>query len=247
MGPRSALLLAGVTGFLWFHRRNQAFAAGAALALASVKPLVLALLWVALALWVFSGRRWRVLSGGLIAVGLASVVAVMIDPQVFEQYLALYRLQPPTEWASPTMGGLLRLPSVLLGRDQYWLQYVPLAAGVIWLLAYWRRHRSDWDWRVELPLLVAVSLATMPYGWDYDGILALVPVIAVAAALHRALPTARIRVVAIYVGINAAALALNLLHTGAFWFFWLAPALLVWYLWARNFYERKAEVTLGAA
>ena len=42
----------------------------------------------------------------------------------------------------------------------FWFQFVPPVAGVIWFVLYWRKHRQDWNWQDQMPVLVTASLLT---------------------------------------------------------------------------------------
>jgi hypothetical protein len=63
-----------------------------------------------------------------------------------------------------------------------WLQFVPTVIGIAWF-AYWRRHHREWSWEARLPLLLLVSIATAPYSWAHDYILALPSFVALTVAL----------------------------------------------------------------
>jgi len=55
--------------------------------------------------------------------------------------------------------------------------------------AYWWARRRNWDWTVETPRLVAVSILAAPYGaWGFDLVVLLVPVVRAAARLVHAQP-----------------------------------------------------------
>ena len=51
----------------------------------------------------------------------------------------------------------------------------PLVAQAC-VVIYWLRQRQRWEWRTQLPMLIAASLATAAYGaWQFDMILLLLP------------------------------------------------------------------------
>src|SRR5262249_42925350 len=138
--------------------------------------------WIALLLWTVRQRRWKVLGGGLLA-GLAAVaVALACNPAVLGQYWRTFTSQPPAQYHSPTLGAALRL---LLGEEQFRLQFLAMVPGLAWFVPYWRRHRTAWDWNERLPLLLLVSVVTAAYGaWPFDLVLLLVPVMQVAATVR---------------------------------------------------------------
>jgi hypothetical protein len=82
-----------------------------------------------------------------------------------------------------------------------------------------------------MPWLLLVSFLTASYGaWPYDLVVLLVPVLEAAARLvHRGQREPLLLALAGYLGFNAVALTMNLLHVNAEWFIWMTPALLVGY------------------
>ena len=127
------------------------------------------------------------------------------------------------DYVTSTLGTLFRL---LFGPVYYNLQFVSCVLGLLWLLLGWRAHRDAWDWGRQAPLLILVSLATTPYGWMFDAVVALPALLSVARTRVVLLP------ILIYLVINLLGLALNLMGLTAIWYLWFAPALLACYLLA---------------
>lgn len=229
MGQIGPLLLLGIVGFLRYTRLRRDGLAGAYLALIAIKPHLLYLVWPALALWAMQTRRWRAPAGAALTLLAATTIALAANPRVIGQYLAATAADSPLVWATPTFGSLLR---TLFGFDRRWLQFVPLAPGLIWLLLYWRRCRNAWEWPAAMPLLLLVSTTTTAFGWSFD-LVVLTPAILVVARrlLATGLSPRALLLVLAYVGFNAAAWSLYGRVTD-FWQLWLSPALLIWYLGA---------------
>ena len=72
----------------------------------------------------------------------------------------------------------------IISPNTTWLQYLPSALGCIWALAYFRRHREDWDWMEHGSLLMLVSVLVAPYTWLMDQAI-LIPALLHAAYLTR--------------------------------------------------------------
>ncbi len=182
-GQITPLMLLGAVLFLICLKQGREGLAGAASVLLAIKPHLSYLFWIALLLWMIERRRWAVFAGGVLA-GLAAIgVALLCNPAVLGQYWYTFSNQPPAQYRSPTLGMALRL---LLGEDQFRLQFLALVPGLLWLAFYWRRHRQDWDWSERLPMLLLVSLLTAAYGaWLFDLVLLLVPFLQVAADIRR--------------------------------------------------------------
>jgi hypothetical protein len=261
MGQIGPVLLLGIAGFLRFERAGRDGLAGACLALLAIKPHLLYLIWLALLLWALPARSWtprswtprpwRVPVGAALALIAATASALIANPHVIGQYLVATAADSPLVWATPNLGSLLR---TIFGFQIHWLQFVPLAPGIIWLAFYWRRHATDWRWPDHMPLLLLVSVTTAAFGWSFDLVVLLPAILVVAqhvlvAGPDRSAersrrgswrPRRRVCLLALtYIGFNAAAWAL-FSRASDFWQFWLAPALLVWYLFACGRYDESS-------
>lgn len=224
-GQTSALLLLGVVGFLYFTRHRKWWLAGISLAFLTVKPHVLFLFLLAVALWSVDRKQWRVILGFILTLFATTAIAWAINPDVIQQYILAIRTYPPANWATPTIGGFLRL---IFGTGRFWLQFIPPLIGIIWLIYYWIRNRASWDWFEQTPILVLVSTLTAAYGWTWDQSVSIIAILQIALLM---LPFQRnlsnILIVVSYVLIDFLALTIR---GNQFWTLWLAPALLIWYL-----------------
>ncbi|MFN2581504.1 MAG: glycosyltransferase family 87 protein [Candidatus Dormibacteria bacterium] len=184
MGQVSTVMLAGLVGFVQSVSRRRDIAAGAWVAATLLKPQLLALVWVALLLWVITGRRWKVPGGIAATVIMASLAALVPNHHVFAQYQDLMTSAPPTAtFESPSISSILQVFAHAAGS---WPQYLPTIAGVCVMMAIWYRRRHTWDIVRELPWLITASLFVTAYGgWSFDLVLLLVPILAVGAALVR--------------------------------------------------------------
>jgi hypothetical protein len=226
MGQIAPLMLAGLVGFLYFQRQSRDGLAGLALVPVMVKPQLFHLVWLALLLWAIHGRRWLVLGGAATGLITATGIALATNPHVLAQYAAVIISHPPVECLSPTAGAVLR---ALLGRERFWLQFLPPLLGSAWFVVYWVRHRNAWEWSEQLPLVLLVSLLTTSYGaWAFDLVVLLLAVLRLAVSLSRTGSWRRPLVG--YLAVNTLALALNLAGVDGFWFVWMTPAALVAYL-----------------
>ncbi|HZU38015.1 MAG TPA: glycosyltransferase family 87 protein [Gemmataceae bacterium] len=231
MGQLGPFQLLSLCLFLHLISKHADWGAGAVLALATVKPHLLLLFWIALGLWILSQRRWQVAAGAGCTLLLAGAVTLAVNPHVFEQYRAALagRLASETlDYQAPTLGAFLRLS---LGEGLSWVQYAPTVVGIAWILAYWWRKRQAWDWHRDLPLVLLVSYATALYGWLGDQVVLLVPVIQATGWLVRGSDTRTVRLMilayALLDGIVLAAKVAGLTEAGQFW---VAPALCAGYV-----------------
>ncbi len=234
-GQISALVLLGVAGFLALSDRRRWLAAGACLPLVAIKPQLLHLFWIAVLLWTVRGRRWAILLGAVAATAALVLAATLVDPGVVPQFLHMATYEAPQAPAS-TLGTLLRLLlAVTTGYQAFWLQFVPPAASLLWFVPYWLRRRHDWEWRAEAPIVLVAALATTAYGWIYDQIVLLVPVVQLATTVAGSGGLAGHReLIAGYLAINAAILVMNVAGVNAFWYVWVPFAFGGWWLAARR-------------
>jgi len=229
LGQIDPLILAGLAGFLYFESRSRHGLAGACLVLMTVKPHLFYLFWIALILWVFEARRWAVLVGAVLAGVVAIMVAAAANPSVVFQYFEVISNQPPPlNWLTPTVGTLLRLQ---FGMDRHWLQFMPMALGIAWLLLWRHRWRLAWSWAAQLPLLVLVSLATTSYAWFYDQAILLPALIQIAATGWGIWPERRrIWIFALFVGLNSVLALMVARRLPPLAFVWSFSAWLIFYL-----------------
>lgn len=232
-GQIGPFILLGITAFLLAERTGRPWLAGASGVLIAIKPHLVYLFWIALAVWAVRRplpTRWKVIAGGVLAGLLATAIPLACNPEVIYQYRDAMTQRTPDHWKSPTLGSLLR---ELLDQDAFKLQFVPTLFGLAWLAAIgWRDRNRDWDWPDRMPMLVLVSFATASYGaWPFDLVILLPAVIHVAAGLAAVGTRTRIIVAAtVYLAVNAAALAMNLAGVTSEKFVWIAPTLLVAYV-----------------
>jgi hypothetical protein len=247
LGQISPLVLLGVVGFLICERNGRLGWAGACAVLAAAKPHLVFLFGVALLLWAWDRRHWRVILGGVIALAGLTTLPLVCNLRVLEQYHDALGRRPP-EMLSPTLGALLRLA---FGLDKLWLQYVPLLLGLAWLVIHWARHRQRWEWAEQTPVLLLASFLTAPYGaWQFDLVVLLIPVLQAAVWVH---DRPRIGIIGFalvaLVAFDGLALVLMNVHwSEQYWHVWMTPMILYCYmaLWRQVKTQPVEDLALGA-
>ena len=144
----------------------------------------------------------RALLAGIGTIIVASLLALIPNPQVFGQFLDAF-LKPSEgsttsvrDWELPLLAFDVRVwlderfsPERLETNAHgfFWFMFVPImVASVVWIIRRARRTQP-WDWAEAMPGLVLASLLCAPYGaWTFDMVLLLVPWV---HGLHRALRT----------------------------------------------------------
>lgn len=222
IGQIGPWILFGLAGFLRFEARRDDYVAGAFLFLTALKPHLVFLLWIALLLSAVYQRRWKALAALLATLAGTSLLAVLLDHKVFQQYFGLFAEERVVLQGSPTLGGLLHHVS---GSPA--MQFLPLAVAAVWFFFYWIRWRSNWNWRNRLPSLLLVSLVATSYAWFFDQVVLLPSVFCASALLLHSPRQVRFAAVIAYLAINGFTLLLILDHRPAFYYSWTALAWLV--------------------
>jgi len=236
-GQIAPLLLLGIVGFLYFEERRKDWFAGAALALITIKPHLLYLLGVAVLIWIVERRRWSILLGGVATLAITMGAAYAFNPALVYQYLYAVQNYPPQQWATPTLGAMLR---VLFGAEYFWLQFLPPVLGIIWFFDYWRRNREGWCWREHLPFILLVSVLTAAYGWTFDYVVFLLPVVQVALWMYQSVAWSwyKVGLLVSYLIVGGIVIFSNM-EQSRYW--WLAPFFLGWYLLSQRFLKPQVE------
>jgi hypothetical protein len=168
------IMLVCLTAFLYCVRSERWVLAGISLLGMSIKPHLLWLVFIAIALWAIRTRRWRMIAAALAAVAVFTAGDLAFNPKAIHFFRDAYG---PAIATSCGFGGALRL---IFGMQHSWLQYVPCIFGILWFAWYWRKHGRDWSWKEHMPLLLVVSVASSPYCWFHDFLLILPAFIALA-------------------------------------------------------------------
>ncbi len=238
MGQISHLLLIGLVGFLHFVRRERWIASGITLSLLWIKPHICYLLLGMILLQTLYRRQWA-LGAGLLGVPLVALLIVaLMNPDALTGWLRTLLEGPLKELATPTLGAWLRL---FFGVERFWLQFLPSGLAVLFSFGFVLRHRGqDWVNKESLPWWVLFSLLTMPYGWTFDHVVALVALIPTSIRLGwRPQALSWWALWGVYIIVNA---ILAFTSGNMFWHIWLAPFWLLWTAMALRFARAQAEV-----
>jgi hypothetical protein len=232
LGQTSVILLFGLVLFLRFHK-TRPFVAGAALSLCTIKPHLFLPFALVLLVWIVVSRSYRILVGGAAAMVVANAITACVDPSAWSQYSHYMRTSDVTREFTACFGDVLR---DAVNPAAEWLAFVPAMLGGLWALAYFWPRRHAWDWLENGNSLMLVSLIVAPFGWIFDQTLA-IPALLFAASRTSS------RILLSILGIIYLIIEVELIrfdpHSVAY--LWIAPAWLVWYLFART-YTRNTDV-----
>jgi hypothetical protein len=227
-GQVSIFVLLGLALFLRLHR-SHSFLAGASLWFCLLKPHLFLPFGIVLLVWAVTTPSYKLLAGVAVALGFTTAVAVLWDPLVWLHYSQMMRTTSIARMQQQLIPCLSIMLRWTISRKTMWLQYVPSAFACIWALAYFRRHRDDWDWMEHGSLLMLVSVLVAPYAWLMDQAI-LIPALLHAAYLTRSRSLIAILALASAVIDIGALRGMALLHSA--FYLWTAPAWLAWYLYA---------------
>lgn len=240
-GQTSCLILLGIAGFLYFTEfKPNGWIAGTFAALITIKPQVFYLFWPIFIFWLLKYRRFTTFLGFSVTILIFSAFTLLFDKQIFIEYINALKFNPPSMFATPTIGGYLRL--FVFGGDQFWIQFVPIILGLIWGVVYLRNHHSTWLWSKDIPLLLFASILTSSYSWTYDQVVLVVPVMQAWVWITPSEGKWKnwVLVVAHFL-LSFFDLILHR-YWDDFWFIWFAPATLVWYLTVKYKIKRNAQI-----
>src|SRR5437764_1626290 len=168
IGQVSPLVLLGIAGFLHFQQREKLGWAGAFLFLAALKPHLIFLVWVALALLSIYKRSARTVSLLILTTMISSLIAISLDHSIFFQYAQMLAKEKVAQELTPTLGGLIRL-----WTGFYLAEYLPAIVALGWIIFHSWRQQDQWNWTKEMPTIMLLSLLTTPYGWFFDQVMLL--------------------------------------------------------------------------
>ncbi len=173
VGQVNTLVLLGLALFLVFMEKKRSFMAGLCLILTLIKPhLVLVTLPVIL-FRLLQQREWRVLAG-LLSGGVAcGAILWLLDPEWMIHFWHLAGSGLQSARLTPTLSGLLTLWGA--GEWGKWV-WVPVLGGMLWGMGH-KRFLQNISLRTLIDLSLMIGLFFSPFGWSYDQILLLFPLL----------------------------------------------------------------------
>ena len=168
MGQVTLLVLLGLVSSMILIRQGHWFWAGAALILTSVKPQIAFLAVPYLLIYMAYRRKWQGWLGLLVSGAACVVILFVFRPLWVADFLGLTSIAP-TNWATPTLGGLLSFWGVTEAARYLIVVFLPLA----WVLA---RSQSVIRLESAVALLTVITVPTTFFGWGYDQSVLLIPI-----------------------------------------------------------------------
>jgi Glycosyltransferase family 87 len=162
-------------------RARRDFAAGALFAAATIKPQVVMLLILFVGLWAVGRRRWRVLSGFLITLGLlvaASLIVLPSWPLEFAREVIRYPAYNPPGTLATALEALMPGVGLTVGRA--------ISVGLaLWLALEWvralRGSAEGFDWTIDLTLAASCWIGVQTDPGNF--VVLLLPLTAILSAI----------------------------------------------------------------
>ncbi len=237
MGQVNTLVFFGLALFLYFNDREKQFAAGASLALTLVKPHLVYITLPLILLTMWKKRRLNVLTGLATALLLLTAVALFLRPTLLQDYGNTIANSNLIFFLPATLSGFL---TGTIGWQ--WSKFALLITLPIAIIL-WSRWRKDIDLYSLVSISLFASLITSPFGWSYDFIVLLIPILQMVAWLAER-EYSRWQTwlfVSLLIAINAVSFAQRLTGVNEMYYFWMPIALSIVY--AMMYWKRKSRTT----
>jgi hypothetical protein len=167
LGQVTVLVLLGIMLFLVMAEQRRDWLAGASLLLVSFKPHVALLFLIVVTLWTVQFKRWAIFLSCGLTLAASCIVSLAINPRIFSQFLERTRVVMDEKESYQNLGGMLYSAS-----GHHIVALLPQLIGVIWLLFFWWRHKSDWEWKSHGMTVLVASCVCSYYSRPYDEVLA---------------------------------------------------------------------------
>jgi len=175
LGQINILVLFGLSLFLFLEDRDHFFIGGVALALTTVKPHLVYVTLSVLILQALYRRNWRLIGGFALPIVALTVITFVFRPTFLWEYFQTTNEGSLLSWQTPTIGGIL---DSALGWQ--WAKLIGLFILPLMILWWWRyKEQLKTAYLVQITLIV--SIMTAPFGWTYDQIVLLIPLLQIVA------------------------------------------------------------------
>ncbi len=171
MGQVNTLVLFGLALALFAEVKERHLLTGFGLSLTMVKPHLVYLTVPILLLRALYYRQWRILWGFGGTLLVLTSITFLLRPSFLGEYLTSASEGNLLRWVTPTLGGFL---TITLGW--HWASLIGviiLPLAVIW----WLRQRDSIPVTELIHITLLISVITAPFGWGYDAIVLLIPMI----------------------------------------------------------------------
>jgi hypothetical protein len=230
MGQVSSLVFFGLAAFLYLEARNSRRLAGASLALPLVKPHLVYITLPIILLQATFKRQWSLLLGLATTLLGLTLLVFLLRPAFLADYARTVGGGSLLNWETPTLGGILAATWGWQGVKLMGIVLLPLA------VALWWRGRQAISTRTLVDVTLLLSVITAPFGWGYDAVVLLIPLLQIIVWLVEG-RFGRIESVGLVTAlllINAISFYQRSITINELYYFWLPLAIAAIYLYARQ-------------
>ena len=233
-GQVNTLVLLGIALYLHFGSQKHDLAAGASLALTTVKPHLVILTLPLMLVDLLRRKQWRALAGFCGALAGCAAVLFLFNPPWLLRFYNVVAFGMGTFRETPTLNGLLVAAGEFSAGKWLWL------VGLFAALLVWFFYGRNWDQRSVIDGSILAGLMLAPVGWSYDQVMLLVPLLHVLEwVADGSLARREASLVSLTLIIaNALTFYQRSFELSEVWFFWVPLATAALYGFARR---RKKE------
>lgn len=226
MGQVCGLVFWGLAGFLFWQRRNKPFIAGLFLVFTLVKPHLVYITLPLIMLTILEKRDrrfWAGFLGGIL--GLTTVVLIL-RPSFLSSYIQTVGGGNLLSYESPTLGGILDFAFGWYISKFIGFLVLPLAVFLWW------RVRKKISLYTLTSFATFASVITVPFGWSYDAIVLLIPLLEMIVWLVEGFFSLKTSIffAVVLVVLDAATYVLRVEGVNEVYYFWVPMSLAVVYL-----------------
>ena len=167
-GQVTFLVLFGLAVSLLLVKRGQFFWGGAMLILTTPKPHLVVLTVPYLMLYMVIHRKWSGWLGLAASGAVCAAILSALRPNWIMDFSLIFS-NPPTEWVTPTLGGMMKRYG--MGSWGQWVGLVSLL-----LLPVFLRQPEILPIESVVGLLTLITVPITFFGWSYDQSILLIPI-----------------------------------------------------------------------
>lgn len=169
MGQVTFLVFFGLVTCMALIKQGQWFWAGAILLLTTIKPHMAVLPAVYFLIHMIQQRQFNGLVGLFISGMLCVIILCFFRPEWVQDLIELSAVAP-VNWATPTIGGLLRYTGVTEFAQYLIFLFLPLP----FILA---KFHTKFSLEFSIALLTLITVPVTFFGWSYDQTMLMIPIV----------------------------------------------------------------------
>lgn len=225
-GQSNILAFGGLAFFLYAWHNARPGYAGLALVLLLVKPHLVYLTLPLLLLKGWREGKWQLWVGFIGGAALLTLLVFVFRPTFLSEYNQSVGGGNLLAWETPTLGGFVHFAT-----GWAWVKMIALIIFPAGVMLLWPTLLT-----IHIDKLLAstlfVSLITAPFGWSYDFVLGLIPLLITLARLVQQSPRFEIAsFMFLFMGLNTLSFYHRLTIDSEVYLFWLPWAMASLYGW----------------